>query len=223
MRSSVRRRHDEFDLVISATPLRISPARSDGRCGFAQARAGLAVDGGTDTPWYPTARLFRQSRATTGTTSLPAWHLAARLVAIKNRSPSPPERTALSGAALCRSRSASWSQDDDPEIKAQRIRTPPRSNVRNELALLAAARARFAISDQDVGPLKADLKQINEMLWDIEDRIRDCERDKNFGPEFIELARSVYRTNDRRAALKRQINELAGSSIVEENSYRHYS
>jgi hypothetical protein len=63
---------------------------------------------------------------------------------------------------------------------------------------------------------------VNEALWDIEDRIRDCERDQNFGPEFVELARSVYRTNDRRSALKRQINDIAGSAIVEEKSYRAY-
>jgi hypothetical protein len=97
------------------------------------------------------------------------------------------------------------------------------ANVRRELALLVAACARFAVTDQSVGTLRADLKQTNETLWEIEDRIRDCERDKNFGPEFVELARSVYRTNDHRAAVKRQINDLAGSSIVEEKSYRQYS
>jgi TATA-binding protein-associated factor Taf7 len=57
---------------------------------------------------------------------------------------------------------------------------------------------------------------------EIEDSIRDCEREQEFGPRFVELARSVYRTNDRRAALKRQINELLGSRLVEEKSYAAY-
>ena len=66
----------------------------------------------------------------------------------------------------------------------------------------------------------AELKSINESLWRVEDEIRACERDGDFGPRFIELARSVYQTNDRRAAVKRRINERLGSEIVEEKSYR---
>ena|ERR1043166_5174463 len=110
------------------------------------------------------------------------------------------------------------------QIKAERIAEPHKvANVRKELAMLVAARARFGVADETAAPLQAELMRVNAALWDIEDRIRDCERDKNFGPDFIELARSVYRTNDRRAALKRQLSELAGSSIVEEKSYRTYS
>jgi hypothetical protein len=67
-----------------------------------------------------------------------------------------------------------------------------------------------------------ELKRTNEQLWQIEDEIRDCERRQDFGPRFVELARSVYRTNDRRAELKRKINELSGSTIVEEKSYVVY-
>ncbi|MBT4865441.1 MAG: hypothetical protein HON53_10015, partial [Planctomycetaceae bacterium] len=71
--------------------------------------------------------------------------------------------------------------------------------------------------------LTAELKAVNEALWEIEDDIRDCERAQDFGPRFIELARSVYVTNDQRAALKREINDLLGSRIVEEKSYASYS
>ena len=78
------------------------------------------------------------------------------------------------------------------------------------------------LADADIDHLKAELKQVNEVLWEIEDRIRDCERAQDFGPDFIALARSVYKTNDRRAAIKRQINDLAGSTIVEEKSYSQY-
>ena len=68
----------------------------------------------------------------------------------------------------------------------------------------------------------AQLVTVNGELWDIEDRIRDCERAGDFGPGFVELARAVYRTNDRRAALKAQINQLCGSLLVEEKSYAAY-
>ncbi len=63
---------------------------------------------------------------------------------------------------------------------------------------------------------------VNQALWNIEDDIRECERDAEFGARFIELARSVYVQNDRRAATKRKINVLLGSSIVEEKSYQDY-
>ena len=109
------------------------------------------------------------------------------------------------------------------ELKAERIADPQKvANIRTELDLLSVARARFAVTDDATAPLHAELKRINAALWDIEDRIRDCERAKTFGPEFVELARSVYQTNDRRATLKRRISELAGSAIVEEKSYRDY-
>lgn len=67
--------------------------------------------------------------------------------------------------------------------------------------------------------LTAELRSVNEALWIIEDEIRGCERAGDFGPKFVELARSVYKNNDHRAALKRRINERLGSVIVEEKSY----
>ena len=74
----------------------------------------------------------------------------------------------------------------------------------------------------DVSDSFGALRVVNETLWQIEDDIRDCERDKDFGPRFIELARSVYINNDERAAIKRRINEALGSDIVEEKSYSDY-
>ena len=68
----------------------------------------------------------------------------------------------------------------------------------------------------------ADLKQINEKLWDIEDKIRDKERKKIFDEEFIELARNVYITNDQRSRIKRNINKTFQSDIIEEKSYEDY-
>ena len=66
------------------------------------------------------------------------------------------------------------------------------------------------------------LKKVNQTLWKIEDDIRDQERQKNFGEEFIHLARSVYQQNDIRAAIKKEINTAYGSALVEEKSYQQY-
>ncbi len=82
-----------------------------------------------------------------------------------------------------------------------------------------AARDRAMPGSAELARLAGELKAVNEVLWGIEDDIRLCERDEDFGPRFIALARSVYRTNDRRAALKRQVNELLGSKLIEEKSY----
>ena len=67
-----------------------------------------------------------------------------------------------------------------------------------------------------------ELARINGLLWDIEDWIRDCEREKRFDEEFIQLARSVYVTNDQRSEVKKLINNTTGSDLVEEKSYKDY-
>ena len=109
------------------------------------------------------------------------------------------------------------------EIKSERIADADKlKNVRVELDVLAAARDAAIAASAELAELTAQLKQVNEALWEIEDAIRDCERGQEFGPKFIELARSVYHTNDRRSALKRQINELLGSKLIEEKSYAAY-
>jgi hypothetical protein len=97
-----------------------------------------------------------------------------------------------------------------------------RANVRRELDALAGVLKPLLASAPGLASLQAELRTINEALWRIEDDIRDCERQRNFGPRFIELARSVYQTNDQRAATKRKIDELMGSEIVEEKSYAPY-
>jgi hypothetical protein len=88
--------------------------------------------------------------------------------------------------------------------------------------VLVEARDRAMPGSAELVRLAAELKGVNEKLWRIEDDIRLCERDEDFGTRFIALARSVYRTNDRRAALKRQVNELLGSRLIEEKSYATY-
>jgi len=109
------------------------------------------------------------------------------------------------------------------EIKLERIKEAVKQqHVRIELETLTAARDRSMAPSPALSALTAELKRLNEALWDIEDQIRDREREQDFGPEFIRLARSVYHTNDRRAAVKRQINDLLGSKLVEEKSYAAY-
>ncbi len=109
------------------------------------------------------------------------------------------------------------------EIKTERITDAAKlKNVRSELETLEQVRRVSVPNSPELTEATNELKTVNEALWEIEDAIRDCERAGDFGPRFIELARSVYRTNDRRAALKRQINELLGSRLVEEKSYAGY-
>lgn len=107
------------------------------------------------------------------------------------------------------------------ELKEAAIADPDkRANVRRELAALDAVRLGEVSASAELAALYGELRAVNRRLWDIEDAVRAHERAGNFDAAFIELARCVYRENDRRAALKRQINELTGSEIVEEKSYR---
>ncbi|HZT79209.1 MAG TPA: DUF6165 family protein, partial [Gemmataceae bacterium] len=110
------------------------------------------------------------------------------------------------------------------DIKAGRVTDPAKlRHVRVELAALRNAHDRDVPPSPELAALTAELRAVNEALWEIEDEIRRCERDQDFGPRFVELARSVYRTNDRRAALKRRINELLGSDLVEEKEHPDYT
>ena len=109
------------------------------------------------------------------------------------------------------------------EIKSEKIPDAgKRANIRRELDALAAVLAPLLAATPALAPLKAELRTTNEALWRIEDDIRDCERRRDFGASFVELARRVYQTNDRRAATKRKIDELTGSELVEEKSYARY-
>ena len=97
-----------------------------------------------------------------------------------------------------------------------------RANAAAELTMLEEVQAKDVLASDQLTSLEIDLSVVNEALWEIEDAVRDHERVQDFGPGFVKLARDVYRQNDRRAALKRQINTLLGSVIVEEKSYAGY-
>src|SRR5438105_3326664 len=108
------------------------------------------------------------------------------------------------------------------EIKAARLKNPVAlANVNKELSLLSS-RAEPAMSSPELPALKKQLTQVNETLWEIEDNIREKEAAQEFDAGFIALARSVYQRNDERAAIKRKINTMLASDLVEEKSYHRY-
>lgn len=109
------------------------------------------------------------------------------------------------------------------QIKSERIRDPAKlDNIRKELELLTRTWSSSPFADADIHEPLGRLKAINEKLWDIEDRIRVKESHGAFDQEFIELARAVYLCNDERAAIKRELNLLLGSELIEEKSYAEY-
>ena len=97
-----------------------------------------------------------------------------------------------------------------------------RVNIQNELDALLPLVAGDGFTTDEMQGLMAELKSVNEALWDIEDDIREKEAAKSFDAEFIKLARAVYVTNDKRAEIKKQINLLTGSALIEEKSYESY-
>ena len=108
-------------------------------------------------------------------------------------------------------------------IKSERMEDPAKlANVRLELNLLEKTWQETVGAAGDVSADERALKNVNERLWDIEDRIRDKEAVQTFDRDFIELARAVYIANDERAAIKKRVNQKLGSRIVEEKSYKPY-
>jgi hypothetical protein len=109
------------------------------------------------------------------------------------------------------------------EIKLDKISDPDKlENIRREHDALTETFCRDVRVTAELTELMAELKDTNSALWRIEDDIRDHERNGDFGEGFVTLARSVYRMNDQRSAIKRRINELLGSDLVEEKSYSAY-
>jgi Family of unknown function (DUF6165) len=165
-----------------------------------------------DSPWYPTMRLFRQSQRGVWCDVVDA--MARELPRKLGTRVSP--RMIVTPSSI---------GDLIDKITILRIKTRriddqgKLHNVRRELALLED----LAVNDGLVGPtvesLTDALAAVNARLWDIENEIRICERKGDFGPRFVSLARSVYAANDERAGLKRAINRVFVSAVIEEKSY----
>lgn len=109
------------------------------------------------------------------------------------------------------------------EIKLQNIKDETKlTNVRREYEILMETFRENVEETSDLRALIDELREANMRIWEIEDEIRDLERAGDFGDQFVAVARSVYRSNDRRAATKRKINELLNSVLIEEKSYAAY-
>ena len=109
------------------------------------------------------------------------------------------------------------------KIKLKNIEDPEKlKNIQKEFDLLSSQMISFLPTSAFKQELK-DLEKVNEELWIIEDKLRDKEKEQEFDQEFIELARSVYFTNDRRSVIKKQINLITKSELVEEKSYQKYN
>ena len=109
------------------------------------------------------------------------------------------------------------------EIKIDKIKSKDKQEkIKKEYKLLKEAQNLNIEDSEDIRKLFNEIKKINLNLWIIEDKIRICEKNKNFGKEFIELSRSVYLNNDKRAAIKSQLNDLLGSNIREVKEYADY-
>jgi hypothetical protein len=109
------------------------------------------------------------------------------------------------------------------EIKLVRIKDSAKiKHIQKELEQLTQIKNQLHFNDKRISEIYIKLKQVNEILWRIEDELRDHERKHDFGVDFIELARKVYFKNDLRSALKKQINQLTNSNLHEEKSYQEY-
>ena len=109
------------------------------------------------------------------------------------------------------------------EIKMNRIQDVEKlDNISKELQALSLIFNQNCSEPELVGQLKTELRTVNEKLWEIEDDIRKCEKVKNFSQHFIDLARSVYMSNDQRSVIKREINKVLKSELIEEKSYEDY-
>jgi hypothetical protein len=165
-----------------------------------------------DSPWYPTMRLFRQER-------LLDWPPVFARMAAALKGLVGPTRTVRT-VTIDVAPGELFDKLTILEIKAERLVDPQKlAHVRHEQGIAAAALDRVLVASPELGALRAELRAVNEELWDVEDAIRNCDRRGDFGASFVALAQSVYRTNDRRAALKRRINELLHSELVEEKAY----
>ncbi len=170
------------------------------------------MTGRADSPWYPTMRLFRQSRRGVWADVFDA--MAREVAGLAERSAAPGMvSTPCSLGELI-------DKITILRIKTERIGEANKlANVHRELALLERMAHEESASGPSVYLLTDKLAAVNGRLWAIEDALRTCEREGDFGPRFVALARSVYCENDTRAAIKRAINTLANSALIEEKSY----
>ncbi len=109
------------------------------------------------------------------------------------------------------------------EIKLNKIKNPALlQEIKKDYNIINEAKNKNVTSSEKINVLYADLKKINEQLWEIEDKIRLCEKNSDFKDKFIQLARDVYFKNDKRSKIKSEINKISGSNIQEVKQYTQY-
>jgi len=163
-----------------------------------------------DTPWYSSVRLFRQSKL--GEWGAVFERMRGELVKLRDLS-MPSIQVEIAPGEL-------FDKLSILQIKTERISDAEKlRNVHREIAAVETARRKWCRDLPGANDLLVELKQVNELLWDIENRIREHEQKQDFGSEFVALARSVYQTNDRRAAIKQKLNKIAGARFREEKEY----
>jgi len=170
----------------------------------------------SDCPWYPTMRLFRQTEVKKWDDVVEQLTEALLPLVINTMQKSSIVAEVQIGELI--------DKITILRIKNERIKNEEKLiNIRAELQSLEMVQQTCVPHSSTLDELIEQLLAVNKILWDIEDDIRDKEHAKEFDDEFIKLARSVYMTNDRRCAIKRAINELCGSRLIEEKSYAEYA
>jgi len=167
----------------------------------------------TDSPWYPTMTLYRQEVRDD-------WTIVFRAITDDLAKLQERKRRTIGHIFIPGSIGELFDRITILTIKADQIKDPDRlHNINYELGLLQSVKATCEPIDPEVLQLVRELQYINERLWAVEDELRACEQRQAFGEEFVALARAVYKTNDQRAAVKKRINVLCGSQIIDEKNY----
>ncbi|MCI0598097.1 MAG: glycosyltransferase, partial [Beijerinckiaceae bacterium] len=173
-----------------------------------------------DSPWYPGMRLFRQIERGDWE---PVFKRIAEQVEVRvteKASRIEVKRRAAAAIAIPASVGELIDKITILEIKEVRITEADKlANVRHELSLLQKLKSEYGFSGVRLDELSNELKMLNGLLWDTENAVREHEARDDFGVNFVSLARQVYRANDQRAVLKRSINQLFESVIIEEKAY----
>ena len=177
-----------------------------------------------DCPWYPTMRLFRQSHMNDWDEVFARVAGELARVVMGDRSRLMPERRPKSRTiAVSLGPGELLDRIAILRIKCRKVSGEgKRRNAARELERLGALRDQAIPASPELAELDERLNAVNELLWGVEDEIRECEARKDFGPRFIELARAVYMNNDERAAIKQRINDLLGSDRMDEKEYPRY-
>lgn len=176
-----------------------------------------------DCPWYPTMTLFRQAEKGNWKSVFERIVSSVEACIAKRDTRLEDKRSQMDPLSIPGAAGELIDKITILEIKEDRIKDSTKlKNIRFELALLQQLKTECGYGGERLGKLETELKAANCLLWNVEDALRELERKGDFGARFISLARQVYKTNDHRSEVKKKINELLNSKVVEEKSYPTY-